>query len=183
MKLFWIAAVLMVAGCGVPIEEEARALPSQSAHVPSSATPAPIQTGPVTETLYLVKGGLLIAVPRKHRTEPGVDEVMAELLAGPTEAEKAAGIGSALLGSKVVAAVQVQNGTAVVELAANLEGTGRTDDVLAIGQIVCTLTARPDISWATFTRDGRPIEVPRGDGSLTADPLNAASYSRLIVVG
>ena len=178
-----LALAVLLAGCGVPLEDEARALPSQSANVPPSATPAVPETGPITETIYLVKGGLLVAVPRNVPAEPAVDKLMADLLAGPTEAEKAAGIGSALLGSKVVAAVQVHNGIATVELAANLEGTGRTDDVLAYGQIVCTLTTRPDVSWTTFTRDGQPIEVPRGDGSLTGDPLNAASYSRLIAAG
>ena len=54
---------------------------------------------------------------------------------------------------------------------------------LAFGQIVCTLTTRPGILWATFTRGGQRVEVPRGDGSLTADPLNAASYSRLMAAG
>lgn len=170
----------LLAGCGVPLEDEARELPSQSPPVRSSATPAVAQSGPVTETIYLVKGGLLVAVPRQVPAEPLVEELMVDLLAGPTAAEKAIGIGSALLGSNVVAAVQVVDGIATVELAANLEGTGRNDDVLAFGQIVCTLTARPGILWAAFTRGGQRIEVPRGDGSLTASLLNAASYSRLI---
>jgi spore germination protein GerM len=139
--------------------------------------------GPITETLYLVKSGMLVAVRRKVPAEPEVNGVMADLLAGPTDAEKGTGIGSALLGSKVVAAVQVHDGIATVELADNLEGTGRNDDVLAFGQIVCTLTTRPGIAWVTFARAGQRIEVPRGDGSLTADPLNAASYSRLIASG
>jgi spore germination protein GerM len=172
--------LLLLAGCGVPVEDEARTLPSQSPRVWSSPTPAVVETGPVTETIYLVKGGLLVAVPRKVATEPVVDELMEDLLAGPTLAEKGAGISSALLGSNVVADVQVRDGMATVELAANVEGTGRNDDVLAFGQIVCTLTSLPGIHWAIFTRGGQRIEVPRGDGSLTADPLNAAGYSRLI---
>lgn len=172
--------LLLLAGCGVPLEDEARVLPSQSPHVRPTATPAVAESGPVTETIYLVKGGLLVAVPRKVPAEPVVEELMADLLAGPTEAEKGTGIGSALLGSNVVEAVHVRDGMATVELSANLEGTGRNDDVLAFGQIVCTLTTRSGILWATFTRGGQRIEVPRGDGSLTADPLNATSYSRLI---
>jgi spore germination protein GerM len=181
MKRFAVGlAVLLLAGCGVPVEDEARALPSQSPNIGPSPTPATVESGPVTETIYLVKGGLLVAVPRRVATEPVVDELMADLVAGPTETEKSAGLSSTLLGSKVIVAVRVLNGMATVDLAASIEGTGRTDDVLAYGQIVCTLTTRPDISWVGFTRGGLPIEVPRGDGSLTADPLNAASYSSRI---
>ena len=172
--------LVLLAGCGVPLEDEARALPSQSPHVRPSATPAPMESGPVTETIYLVRAGMLVAVPRQVATEPIVDELMADLLAGPTVAEKGAGISSALLGNNVVAAVDVREGVATVELATDLEGTGRNDDVLAVAQIVCTLTTRPGIVWATFTRGGQRIEVPRGDGSLTADPVNANSYARLI---
>lgn len=174
---------ILLAGCGVPVEENARALPSQTAHAQPSGTPAVVASGPITETLYLVKGGMLVAVRRKVPAEPEVNGVLTDLLAGPTDNEKGTGIGSALLGSKVIAAVQVRDGIATVELSDNLEGTGRNDDVLAFGQIVCTLTTRPGIAWATFTRAGQRIEVPRGDGSLTADPLNAASYSRLIASG
>jgi hypothetical protein len=172
--------LLLLAGCGVPLDDQARPLPSQTAGVRPTATPAVVESGPVTETIYLVKGGMLIAVPRKVPAEPVVDELMADLLAGPTEAEKDLGISSALLGSNVVAAVHVRDGMATVELSADLEGTGRNDDVLAYGQIVCTLTTRPGIFWTTFTRGGKRIEVPQGDGSLTSEPLNAASYSRLV---
>lgn len=169
-----------LSACGIPIEDEARALPSPAGGPQPSATPGPAETGPVAQTLFLVKSGTLVAVQRKVPAEPPVDELMASLLAGPTDAEKDTGITSALLGSKVVADVEVKGGTATVELSASLEGTGRSDDVLAFGQIVCTLAHRPDVVWVMFTRGGQRIEVPRGDGSITAEPVNAASYSQLI---
>lgn len=175
-----IAVVWGVSACGVPVEDEARALPSQAGRAQPSATPEPAETGPVTQNLFLVKAGTLVAVQRKVLAEPTVGELMADLLAGPTDAEKDAGITSALLGSNVVADVQVRDGVATVELSASLEGTGRNDDVFAFGQIVCTLAARPGVTWVMFTRGGQLIEVPRGDGSLTAEPLNTNSYSQLI---
>jgi hypothetical protein len=76
--------------------------------------------------------------------------------------------------------VQNRNGQAIVELATSLGGTGRTDDILAFAQIVCTLTSRGDIRSVTFTRAGEPVEVPRADSSLTRNPLTAHDYTPLI---
>lgn len=75
--------------------------------------------------------------------------------------------------------MQTSNGKAVIELATGLNGTGRTDDIFAFAQLVCTLTSRSDIRSVTFTRAGLPVEVPRGDGSLTSGPLVFADYASL----
>lgn len=167
-----------VAGCGVPVEHDARPLPTP--HHTTTSAPNPAESGPISHTLYLVKDGTLVPVQRNQPTEPDAEELLQELLSGPTTTETDAGITSALLGTNVAANVQVTDGRATVELTTNLEGTGRNDDVLAFAQIVCTLASRPDISTVTFTRDGQRLRVPRSDGSLTQQPLTPADYANLI---
>lgn len=60
------------------------------------------------------------------------------------------------------------------------DNTGRTDDVLALGQIVCTLTSVAGVDTMTFTHDGIPIAVPRADASLSPGPLTFGDYATLV---
>ena len=173
-------AMTLLGGCGVPAEDSARAIDPPRTFGPISPTPAVTASGAVMEKVYLVRDEMLVAVERKLPREPDVERVLADLLAGPTEAERAAGFTSALLGNNVVTAVQVTGGEATVALSSNLDGTGRNDDVLAFAQLVCTLDNRADISSVVFIRDGHRIGVPRADGSLTQDPLTLADYQSLI---
>jgi hypothetical protein len=133
--------------------------------------------------LYLVREGSLVAVQRRLPRQPDPQALLADLLAGPTEAEQHRGLSSALGGSDVIAAVQLHGDTAYVELPAGVAGTGRNDDVLAFGQIVCTLTSRPGIARVVFTHAGARIGVPLPDASLSHDPLRAADYAGLIAAG
>lgn len=71
-------------------------------------------------------------------------------------------------------------GQASVQVVKPDEGTARSDEILAYGQIVCTLTGRFDVSAVSFTRDGKPLEVPRADGTLTSEPLRGSDYAGLL---
>lgn len=50
---------------------------------------------------------------------------------------------------------------------------------IAIAQVVFTLTRRPEVERVAFTLEGDPLEVPRGDGSLTSDPLTQGDFPEL----
>ncbi len=167
-------------GCGVQPQSEPRAAtppPGAGARTLPSADPG---HGALHEKLYLVKDGSLVAVTRRTSTTPTVDEIVTDLLSGPTDAEQADGISSALLGDNLVGPVHVTAGQASVELTAPSDGTVRNDEFLAYAQLVCTLTARPQINSVVFTRAGQPIAVPRADGSLSSGPLTAADYADLL---
>ncbi|WP_162908374.1 GerMN domain-containing protein [Allorhizocola rhizosphaerae] len=172
--------LLAVGGCGVPVQSEPHPvpLPDRTAHPSPNQTSSP--AGALTQLLYLIRDGRLVRVERSVPTEPEAGAHLQTLLAGPTPAEQEQGLSSALLGTDLGLTVRVAGGQAVVELATGLEGTGRTDDILAFAQIVCTLTSRADITSVTFTRAGEQVEVPRADSSLTRAPLTAADYASLI---
>jgi hypothetical protein len=55
-----------------------------------------------------------------------------------------------------------------------------TDDVPAFGQIVCTLTSQFETGTVTFTSNGEPLSVPRGDASLADGPVTIADYVGLL---
>jgi len=171
-----LVCCLVLAGCGVPVERVPRPLdPSVTVGSPDAPT-APV--GAVAEKLYMVRDNQLVAVERRVDAPPDLTRQLTDLMSSPTEQERNTGLGSALAGTDLISGVQLEDGTAVVAVTTSI----RTDEVLAYGQIVCTLAARDDVDAVQFVQNGRPLEVPRADGVLTADPLTAADYYTLIAV-
>jgi len=176
-----LALAVALAGCGVETEEHARRVnpPSGVAHAWSTPNPPETGTGAIPERVYLVRGGGLVALTRHVPAEPTVVELVHDLLAGPTPDERGEGITTALRAADV-AGVEVAGGRATVELTGMLDAGGRTDQVLAFAQIVCTLTAKAGITSVAFTHDRQAVGVPRADGSLSYAPATAADYATLI---
>jgi hypothetical protein len=172
---------LGVSACGVGTEDTAHEIPAPAGS--SHGTFAPTGTGPYVETLYLVRDGSLVPVQRNTNRKPTAAMLINDLVAGPTGAEAGTGLTSALLGTDVVAEAVVINGVAKVALADTIQDTGRTDEIAALGQIVCTLTQVPGIFGVQFTRNEQTVKVPRADASLTIGPLTAVDYMTLVTVG
>jgi hypothetical protein len=172
-------AVAVSTGCGIPADTAPRPVtppagPFRELAPPEPATPRP---GTVDERLYLVRDDRLVLVTRQLPATPPIDVHVRNLLAGATDSERDAGLSNALDGFSLD--VALDGSTAVLDIG-DLADTGRNDQVLAFGQIVCTLHTRPEVSAVRFVRDGRPLGVPRDDGSLSTGPLTAADYARLL---
>jgi hypothetical protein len=177
-----LLAAVVLAGCGVTPEDSAREVEPPGGTRPAwpSQTPPPDDTGAVPERLYLILGDEIVPTIRHVSAEPSPEDLMADLLAGPTEAERRAGLTSALLGDDIITGVRVADNNAVVELAAGPDDTSRNDQVLAFAQIVCTLTAHPLITGVSFTSNGQAVAVPLADGSLSTGPLTTTDYAALL---
>jgi hypothetical protein len=175
--------VLSALACGVPAEDDPRPIEAATTGATSAPVrPAGEESGPAIETLYFVRDSRLVAVRRAGSRPPSAENQLEHLLAGPTDAEHANGLSTALTGLDVTARVHVDGTAAVVDVGNRPDRAGRSDEVLAYGQIVCTLTARPDVETVIFHYDGQPVDVPRADGSLGRRPLVAADYASLVIV-
>ncbi|MEV6367902.1 hypothetical protein D7147_07010 [Micromonospora musae] len=175
--------VVLLGGCGVPVDDAPRRVRPPAGAFPTAVTAGPTAaSGRVTEALCFVREGRLDRAGRRLDSLPGIDLHLQHLLAGPTAGEREAGFASALPGTVSVAGVRMNGTLAEVDVRAAGEETGRSDEVLAFGQIVCTLTTRRDVDRVSFRRDGRPLDVPRGDGSLSRAPLGALDYAPLMPV-
>jgi len=171
--------VLLLAGCGVPTDDQPRAVEAPPGPFPTPGTAISDPAGRFTEALYFVRDDRLILVYRRLDMSPTVTQHLAHLLAGPNEAERAEGLATALPGAVTVAGVRLTGARAEVDVPPVVDGAGRSDEVFAFGQIVCTLTARPEVDAVSFLRDGEPLGVPRADGSLSQGPFTAADYVEL----
>lgn len=175
-------ALVLSGGCGVPTEDSPRAVtPSGGfrAVSPGATTPTS-RPGPFTETLYMVRDGKLVPVTRSATEAPPIGDQLSALLAGPTETEREADNTSALTGLAVNPQVRLNAGEARVDMGSQPQDAGRNDQILAYGQIVCTLVSRPDVDAVAFYQDGYRLGVPRADGSLVQGTLTCTDYASLV---
>ncbi|WP_436534644.1 GerMN domain-containing protein [Actinoplanes sp. HUAS TT8] len=178
-RILVLVAALLLTGCGVPVQDEPHdvTLPRQPLNITSSpAATAP--SGDVAQVLCLVRDGRLVQVVRRVPVALNPQGELDQLVAGPGPNEQSRGLSTALATTALTVQLPA-DGTAVVEVGDAGEGAARSDEVMAYGQIVCTLTARADVGAVTFQRAGRPLQVPRGDGTLTDAPVRLSDYRSL----
>ena len=177
-----VLTLALTGACGIPTDGEPRSVQAPPGQYPfRSPTAAAAEPGTIAEPLCFVRGDELVRTFRHINDAPTVYTQVAHLLAGPNDTERAAGLTTTLTGT-TIASIQLTGTQVTVELDTAVEDASRSDEVLAYGQLVCTITARPDVTGVTFTRDGQRIGIPRADGSLSQGPLTAADYQPLIAI-
>src|SRR5215468_11294429 len=94
LRMLACLLVLTAAGCGITPQSEAQPIdpPRGPFGTVTSPSPLPTATGSVPETLFLVKDGLLVPRVRHVASVSTVEEIIYDLLAGPTESESEAGL-------------------------------------------------------------------------------------------
>jgi hypothetical protein len=177
--LLLIAAVLLTGACGVPVDDTPRNL-SMPRPPSGSNAPAAGGFGSAIERLYFVRDGALVRAVRRVAGPPPPQQMLTDLLAGPSRVEQQDGLSTAL-GTTGIAGMTVVQRRAVIAVEKTSGQASRTDDMLAYGQIVCTLTSQgAEVGTVAFTSGGRPLGVPRGDGQLSTAPLTIADYANLL---
>ncbi|WP_104523429.1 GerMN domain-containing protein [Blastococcus atacamensis] len=166
-------------GCGVPAQDRPETVPTAAgpAFEPSTGTSS---SGPGL-TVYFVRGAEL--APTERRTPaPTAGVALDLLLEGPTRIEAADGVRTALAPEVVGAEEDSPDGTATVSLARGFTGLTGGNQLLAVAQVVWTLTELPSVTDVRFTVEGSPIEVPT-DSGLTARPVDREDYASVAPQG
>jgi hypothetical protein len=183
-----VAAVVLAAGvgassCGVPVDSEARLEDDANvpgglldpAGPPGSGTSAPASGVRVTVCLG-DKSGRLHEVERSFADDPSLSRLTEALSDPVTEVERFAGLSSSVSSAVEFADVTIDGGVATVGLTEEFAQRSSTEQLGAVAQVVCTLTAQPGVGQVRFELEGATLDVPRGDGSTTSDPLSRADY-------
>ena len=179
-------AATLVAACGIPQDREPTITPGGVVLPAVAPSESPAPGGPVSPsspyadvTLFLVRAEHLVKVGRRA---PRADLIGAlnRLLAGPREAEYAAGIRTAISPQTALRSARLEGDTAVIDLSAAFVEVGGTEQILAVAQIVLTATAVPGAARVRLLLEGQAVEVPRADGTLSSESLGAADYHRLL---
>ena len=183
-----LAAVLLVVvgGCGIRAEGSPRPIDTdlgeqtrpidQSDGVPAAE---------IAASIYLVNDGdRLRPTSRQVRVSPRppthLASVLDALIGGPTEADADDGLRSAVPSTTEVRAVTVDGDTVVVDLSEEFASIGGERELLAVGQVVLTVTTFPGVRQVRLQLDGRPTPLPLPDGSLTDGPVALSDYAELL---
>jgi hypothetical protein len=173
--LFGLTVVIIVAGCGIPLQDAPEAI---DVAVRPVVPPAVDDTAsPSGGTIYLVGERGLVAVDRERSTD--VEALLALLFLGPTPAEEQIGLRSAIPPSAMVRDVVVDGRSAVVDVSQPFAAVGGEEEILAVAQIVLTLTT--DLAdLVTIELEGTPVAIPLPDGVLATLPVGFGDYVDLI---
>ncbi len=177
-------AGLCIAGCGVPTQSVAHSTPDNQvpsgllSPIPPTTTTLPPTTTTAAVTICLASPlGPLRPVVRQVPANPTPDAVLKALAQDPTAQEKALGLGTSVTSGTTAT---VRKGIADVTLDPEFASNSSAEQLTAVAQIVCTLTARPGIGQVQFELGGAAAAVPRGDGSSTSHPVSRDDYPQLI---
>lgn len=156
-------------------------VPAGVAATTSTTTPdGSTQTTLASEqaTLYYVRGSELVGFSVDVAAPANPAHTLSQLLIGTPPPRTRTAIPRG-----VQAVVTIERGVAVISVSRLLlTETNTADQVIAIGQIVLTLTSLPGVGQATFVADGRPIAVPIANGIIRAPgaPVTFDDYKSLL---
>lgn len=175
-RVVGVLLALAIAGCGVPQDDQPRALDRSAApfrFFERDVAPPPV--GELEAELWFLQGERLVPVERPLEQPGSPRQVLDQLLDGATADELSDGISSAIPETLELVDLTVAEGTAVVTL------TGLDSvQVPAYAQIVATLDARPGVTGVRFRTPDGDVPVPRGDGGLSSGALTRDDYAVLL---
>ena len=140
---------------------------------------APPGPAPRTIQVCFVRGTMVTPVTRQVAA-PSLQPAVDALVGGPTADEQATGLRTALLAEDAVRGASLTAGVARVDLTPGFAAGGTQDAILALAQLVCTLTAQPGVGQVAFALEGQPVDVPLADGSLATRPVTRDDYAAVI---
>ncbi len=171
---------LLLSACGVSVDDQPRALdPAEAPFQVFTETTPPVPQGEGRVALYFVRDDRVVLQTRAVESATDLGEVLDLLLEGPTAQQVEAGIRSALPTTFSIEDLEVgRDGVAVVVLGG--ESTQISTSPLGFAQVVATLTAPGRAQSVRFRLDGEDLPVPRGDTSLTEEPVDRSDYAELL---
>ena len=174
-------AVALGVGCGVP-EGAAEPIPAEelpeSLRSPVPTTSSALSPGQAASVaVYWVRDRRLVAEAVTFDSAPDPSRLIDLLESGPGSAST--GVRSAVSGPGVLAAVAVDEPSVEVDVGSTFDELTASEQMLAVAQVVATLTTVPGVQEVSLLREGEVVDVPLPDGTLVRRPLVRADYASL----
>jgi germination protein M len=161
--------------------------PTTPAPTPATTMPATTTTTSTTTTApasivdvtaYFLRGERLVIAHRDVAAPAVLRAALTALLAGPTDAERAAGETSAIPAATTLRGVNLRDGEATVDLSGEFATGGGTLSMTArVTQVVFTATQFTNVDRVTFWIDGEPVETLGGEGLMLDEPQQRSDVS------
>lgn len=178
-----LAALVFVAGCGFPTQDAPQPIGGEAQPQTVTSDSDRGQPGVEAITVWFVRDDVLTPIVRRVPMPVDAAAALATDAAGVTDDEGARGFRSAIPDSAMITGADVSGGTATVHLAAEFLDIPAGDQVLALGQIVFTLTDLRGIGRVRFEIDGDAVVIPLPTGESTEDSVSRDDFASLTTVG
>lgn len=167
------ALCLLMSGCA--LEPQAQPEPVQASHA-APVTPPPRSVGSQTVRVYLIQGDRLTAV-RRSVQQRSFDDALEALVAGPTRDEVLVGKRTAIAPQMFTgAASETSSEVAVVEAPEEFSAISGETQLLAVAQLVWTVTEVPGIRRVRLSVNGSRVEMPT-DRGLVRHPVGRSAFA------
>ncbi|MDO8390773.1 MAG: GerMN domain-containing protein [Actinomycetota bacterium] len=175
-----IAVCCLLVGCGFPTQDAPQ--PIAGDEQPQTLMTDSAGGEPAVEaiTVWFIQDDVLVPIVRRVPRPAGAASAVATDAAGVTPAEGARGLRSAIPDPAMITGAEVVRGTAIVQLAAEFLDIPAGDQVLALGQLVYTLTDLRGIGRVRFEIDGDAVVVPLPSGDSTESSVSRDDFASLI---
>jgi N-acetylneuraminic acid mutarotase len=183
LGLAGLAVVAGLLGCGSEKAVSLGPARGDSTATGTGQSPTEPNPSPVSLQVWFARGEQLVSEERTHATTPRVATAAVEaLLAGPTAAERAAGLTTAIPAGTRLLGISINDRVATVDLTSEFQsGGGSLSMQVRLGQVVYTLTQFPTVARVRFALDGTPVNVFSGQGIVLDHPVGRADYKGLFL--
>lgn len=168
------------AGCAIPTQNAPNAIaPSKvpfgllNRHPPTTTTTQPKPSSFVPVRVYFLNStNQLEPTARVVATPAPLSSIITAMLAGPTSAEAAAGIFTAIPSDVTVLSTTTQGSVVTVNLNTAFGQITGNDTELSVAQIVATIATENGLTTGViFEIDGQRTSVPIANGSQVTGPV------------
>lgn len=179
------AIAVVSAACGITAQQSARIVPSRDVpfalmQTTTTSKPPASPPGQALLQVFLVSSTHLTAVDRLEPSPVDISTALAQLLAGPSSTESFEGVGTDIPAGTTIRSLGTTGGVATLDLSDTFASVAGQSQILAIAQVVYTVTELPGITQVEFELGGAATEVPSADGTLLDRPVDRADYATLL---
>jgi spore germination protein GerM len=178
-----MCAGLFLASCGFPTEDSPSAIAGDTRPDATGPGGSEVVTATDEVTAWFIQDDLLVPRPREVSAPVNAAEVVTVLGEGVSPSETESGLRSSIPDAAMLLGAEVGGGTATVELAPEFLEIAPGDQVLALGQVVLTLTDLRGIGRVRFLIDGLAVSTPLPDGTSTEDSVSREDFRVLAEPG
>ncbi|MCU1370963.1 MAG: hypothetical protein JWO77_2157 [Ilumatobacteraceae bacterium] len=178
--LLVVLVLSLLSACGVSSQGTATRIEPENVPfglLDDDTTTTAVEAGRTT-SVYLLSEDRLVPVTRSVDDDAALDDLLTQVITGPTEVEQSLGITTAVPAG-TLASVDTSRGIAEVDLTSSFGDIRSGEQILALGQIVYTLTGQPGIGGVRFTVEGKEVKVPLSEGSPNDDPLSRDDFEAI----
>lgn len=169
---------MVVVGCGVPLDP-APELVEGDLGSPDPEIEELEVDGLVAASLYLVDEEVIVPVTRNLPEPVDVITILASLLDGTTEPEDRRGLRTSIPAGTRILDVDNNGSTVRLDLSRDFAAVGGEEELLAVAQVVLSVTEFDDVDSVVFELEGVQTDVPLPDGALTDEPVTGSQYREL----